>query len=162
MSLLHDWAARHGVSAEALHDLQITLGTGTPSTTDPAAVRVIKSEAGVQNAVRMEASREGLRLFRNNVGALPAEHGRIVRFGLGNDSPAINAVLKSADLIGIRPLLIEPKHVGTRVGQFVSREIKSTDWRYTGSGRETAQLAWANLVNSLGGDATFATGEGTL
>jgi len=161
MSALHLWAQRHGVSAEALTDLQQSLGIGAPPPT-PAEVRIIKSEAWVQNTVRMEASQRGMRLFRNNVGALKDEQGRVVRFGLGNDSPTLNAVLKSADLIGIRPLLIGPHHVGTLVGQFVSREIKATDWRYTGSGREAAQLAWANLVNSLGGDAAFATGEGTL
>lgn len=161
MSALHNWAQRHGITPEAFADLQNTLGMGAP----PVGIRearIVKSEAWVQSAVRLEASRKGLRLFRNNVGALKDDTGRVVRFGLGNDSPTVNAAIKSADLIGIRPLLIDEHHVGTVVGQFVSRELKAPDWRYTGTGREVAQAAWACLINSLGGDASFATGEGTL
>lgn len=74
----------------------------------------------------------------------------------------MNKVIKSADLIGIRPVLITPGHVGLVIGQFVSREIKPTGWKYTGKAREEAQLRWAELVAACGGDAAFATGEGTL
>jgi hypothetical protein len=164
MSNLHEWFNRHAgrpLDLAAFRDLQTTLGTYTPPL--PAeAPGAGKSEAWAQSMVRMEASQKGIKLFRNNVGALKDERGRLVRYGLGNDSPQMNDVIKSGDLIGIRPLLIQPCHVGHTVGQFVSREIKEPGWQFTGQGREAAQLAWANLINSCGGDAGFATGPGTL
>ena len=146
MSNLHDWARKWGLSVECLRDLQITLGTYTPPLA-PDAPGVGKSEAWAQSALRIEASRKGVKLFRNNVGALADKTGRLVRYGLANDSAAQNAMLKSGDLIGIRP-----------DGIFVSREMKSPGWQYTGTEREVAQLNWINLINSCGGDAAFATG----
>ena len=122
----------------------------------------MSNEAAVSVQVRLEASRLGLRLWRNNVGAGYMQDGSFLRWGLANDSAAVNARLKSADLIGIRPVLITPQMVGAVLGQFVSREVKASNWRWRGTDREQAQMAWAELVNSLGGDAAFATGEGTL
>jgi hypothetical protein len=52
--------------------------------------------------------------------------------------------------------------VGMTIGQFVSREIKGSDWKFTGNERETAQLRWIELITGMGGDACFATDEGTL
>jgi len=120
------------------------------------------SESGVSSEIRLEASQLGARLWRNNVGALLTPSGQFMRFGLANDSAQLNRVIKSADLIGIRPIVITPEHVGQTIGQFISREVKNPDWKYTGTDRERAQLAWAELVNSLGGDACFTTGRGTL
>jgi len=158
---LHQWAARWNIPLECLRDLQTTLGTYTPPL-DPAGPAAGKSEAWVQSVVRLEASQKGVKLFRNNVGALKDERGRLVRYGLGNDSSAMNEVLKSADLVGFRPVVILPQHVGHTLAQFVSREVKAPGWQYTGAGREPAQLAWANLVNANGGDASFVSGEGSL
>lgn len=161
MNNLHEWARRWNVPLEMFRDLQMTLGTYTVPL--PAeAPEAGKSEAWAQSAVRLEASEKGVKLFRNNVGVLEDKTGRPVRYGLGNDSPKMNEVIKSADLIGIRPVVILPHHVGHTFGQFVSREIKAPNWQYTGGGREPAQLAWANLINANGGDAAFATGPGSL
>lgn len=157
---VYQWAARHGVSLQALAELQAVFGMQGGHDL-PATVKGT-SEAAVQAAVRLEAARKGVRLFRNNVGALVDSRGVPVRFGLANDSKQLNEVMKSADLIGWRPLLIEPRHVGTVVAQFVSREVKAVGWHYTGADREPAQLAWAQLVTSGGGDAAFCTGVGTL
>lgn len=157
---IYQWAARHGVSMQALNELQALFGLHGGHYL-PATVKGT-SEAAVQSAVRLEAARKGVRLFRNNVGALIDSRGVPVRYGLANDSKQVNEVMKSADLIGWRPLLIGPQHVGTVVGQFVSREVKEVGWRYTGTDREPAQLAWAELVTAGGGDAAFCTGEGTL
>ena len=157
---VYQWAARHGVTLAALNELQALFGMhGTPP-----AVPTIKgtSEAAVQAAVRLEAARKGVRLFRNNVGALIDSRGVPVRYGLANESKQVNAVMKSADLIGWRPLLIEQRHVGQCVALFVSRECKKVGWRYTGDDHEQAQLAWAQLVTAGGGDAAFCTGVGTL
>ena|ERR1700728_1435946 len=120
------------------------------------------SESGISSDIRLEASQRGCRLWRNNVGATYTPTGQFIRYGLANDSVALNRAIKSADLIGIRPLLITPAHVGQIVGQFISREVKHPTWKYSGNDRERAQLAWADLINSLGGDACFAIGRGTL
>lgn len=161
MNNLHAWAIRWGVSLEAFRDLQVTLGTYTPhmSLDDEGQG---KSEAWASSAIRMEASQKGIPLFRNNVGALKDERGRLVRFGLANDSKQVNEVIKSGDLIGCRRVTIQPHHVGHVFGQFVSREVKEPGWQYSGEGREPAQLAWINLILAHGGDASFATGPGCL
>ena len=154
------WAARWGVPPAAMAELQSQMLMLDGAPTGPATIG--KSEAAVQNAVRLEASRKGGRLWRNNVGAGYSDTGDFLRWGLANDSAQVNRTIKSADLIGLRPVLIEPKHVGLVLGQFVSREIKASGWKFSGTEREVAQLNWATLVNTLGGDARFATGEGTL
>ena len=120
------------------------------------------SEASSVAVVRLEAARLGILLWRNNVGAGLLQDGSFIRWGLANDSTQMNRQIKSADLIGIRPLLITPAHVGHTIGQFVSRECKRPGWKWSGNERELAQLEWAKLVNGAGGDAAFATGEGTL
>ena len=151
------WAIRWGVSAAALHDLQAQLHMQDTPPADEG-----RSETNVQARVRIEATRKGLRLFRNNVGAIKDERGIPVRYGLANDSSAVNKQFKSGDLIGIRPVLITPQHVGYTIGQFVSRECKREGWRYTADEHEQAQQRWALLIASYGGDAAFATGEGTI
>src|SRR6185437_4671449 len=99
----------------------------------------LKSEAGILSEIRLEASEHGARLWRNNVGATYTDKGDFIRYGLANDSMQLNQAIKSADLIGIRPVLITQDHVGQIIGQFISREIKKPGWRYTGNNRERAQ-----------------------
>lgn len=150
---LEAWAARWGVSHAALTDLRDGL-LGL----DYAGVQPLtgSSEAAVQASTRLAAARVGARLWRNNVGAYQhPDTGQFVRYGLCNESAAVNKRVKSSDLIGIRPVRIGPEHVGRVLGQFVAREVKSGSWRFAGSERETAQLAFLALVLSLGGDAKF-------
>lgn len=140
------------------------------------------SETEVQAAVRLEYARRGYRLFRNNVGVLLDQTGRPVRYGLANDSPQINNVLKSSDLIGWHPVTITPGHVGLQLAQFVSLECKPSDWgdpipalleKYgpyhtalhrkdlpRDDRRTLAQKAWLDLVAGDGGEARFMTGAG--
>jgi hypothetical protein len=118
---------------------------------------MVVSEDAVQAAVRIAASEMGWRIWRNNVGVLLDKRGVPVRFGLANDSKAINDVLKSGDLIGCRPVLITQKMVGRTIGQFVSIECKTQDWKQGNTKRDDAQRAWAMLVRALGGHAIFAT-----
>ncbi len=119
-------------------------------------------ESIVQARIRLEASRLGMRLWRNNVGCLRNSDGAYVRYGLANDSSQLNAVFKSSDLIGIRPITITEEHIGKVIGQFVAREIKPEGWKYKGTDREKAQQAFIDVVTELGGDAKFTTGEGDL
>lgn len=146
-----EWAARWGIPYYALVDLAATL---CPPGTAPAATG---SEAAVQQTIRLEASQAGCRLWRNNVGAVDG-----LRYGLANDSPAMNARLKSSDLIGIRPVVITPAMVGRTIGQFMAREVKRPGWVFRGDARERAQLAFLTLVWSMGGDACFANNRGTI
>ena len=127
------------------------------------------SEARVQSILRLEAGRNPMvTLWRNNVGVLPDRTGRPVRYGLANETKELNERVKSGDLIGWRVLLITPDMIGLRIAQFVSRECKPENWTPappTDKGRfahEEAQREWARIVNEAGGDARFATGEGTL
>ena len=144
MTPIHQWATRWHIPPDAVRDLQLALGLVSPPVLEVAQG---KSEAWVQSVVRLEASKRGILLFRNNVGVLKDIAGRPVRFGLANDSSAMNAVLKSSDLVGIGA-----------DGRMVCRECKAPGWKYTGTPREVAQLAWITLINSRGGDAAFSTG----
>ncbi len=157
---IFQWAVKHGVSMRALQELQGIFGMHGGHTL-PAEVKG-KSEAAVQAAVRLEAARKGVRLFRNNVGALTDARGVPVRYGLANDSKDLNKMLKSSDLVGWRPVVIGPQHVGYCIAQTVLRECKEPSWRYTGDAREEAQLNWLMLGAKDGADAAFCTGTGTL
>lgn len=116
------------------------------------------AESDVQTALRLAASKRGDVLWRNNSGVLPDARGVPVRFGLCNDSTAINTACKSSDLIGIKRVLVTPEMVGQVVGVFYAREVKHSGWRYTGTPRERAQLRFIEIVREAGGDAGFATG----
>ena len=120
------------------------------------------TEAWVQSVVRLEASRKGLKLWRNNVGAMLDARGVPVRFGLANDSKGLNEEIKSGDLIGWRPIIITPAYVGLKIAQFVSRECKMPNWKYSGNEHERAQLRWIEAIIADGGDAAFCSGEGSL
>ena len=155
--MLNAWAKRWGVSGAAVSDLVDVL-TNAPENTSYAE----GSEGLAQSLVRLEASRAGCKLFRNNVGVLIDKRGVPVRYGLANDSKQLNATIKSADLIGWRPIVITPAHVGRKFAQFLSRECKHPGWTFTGNAHEIAQLKWAELINNDGGDASFSTGEGSI
>lgn len=156
--MLINWATRHNVNKSALVELMSLMGaeqTDVKSKSD-------SPEARVQDEARLLASKMGWRLFRNNVGVLKDERGVPVRYGICNDSPAMNKRIKSSDLIGIRPVVITPDMVGSTIGQFVAREVKKAGWKYKGTEHEEAQLAFGTLIIGLGGDFRFWSGEGEL
>lgn len=155
---LMQWALRHGVSAQAMYELDVLFGIRS----DLPKADGSQSESAVQAAVRLEAAGKGIHLFRNNVGVLKDENGRPVRYGLANDSAKLNKIVKSGDLIGWRRVRIEQSHVGSVIAQFVSRECKRGDWSYSGTEHEVAQLAWIQLVTASGGDAKFCNSTGSL
>ena len=155
------WAIRNQVSFQALAELKDIFGLDHIPCTEREPGQD-PTEAYTQSVVRIEAAQKGLKLWRNNVGVLTNERGTPVRYGLGNDSPKINKIIKSGDLIGWRPLLITDRLVGSTVAQFLSRECKRPGWKYTGDEHERAQLRWAEVVVAAGGDGGFCTGEGSL
>lgn len=148
MEGLTAWEQTYPDAARALWSL---LAPSSPTATGAG------SEARVQSAVRLEAAQRGWALYRNNVGVLRDDRGVPLRFGLANDSAAVNKVMKSGDLIGIRPLTITPDLVGTVVGQFVSVEVKRP-----GGVIHPAQHAWAALVRKRGGLGLIVDREGML
>jgi hypothetical protein len=153
---LLEWQRKHGITSDALADLVTMVGLDVPRSTKGTP------EARVQDEARLLASKMGWRLFRNNVGVLKDERGVPVRYGICNDSPAMNKRIKSSDLIGIRPVVITPDMVGSTIGQFVAREVKKAGWKYKGTEHEQAQLAFGTLIIGLGGDFRFWSGEGEL
>lgn len=147
MVALGEWAKRWGISDEALDELcslalHLNVGRGDD-----------ESEAHVQSQIRLAAARSGRYLFRNNNGAFKDKTGRVVRFGLGNDSKKLNEHFKSADLVGWECITITPDMVGQRIARFLSVEVKESGWKFSGSLDEMAQVAWATLVNAQGGRA---------
>lgn len=126
----------------------------------------MKSEALVQSECRLLAPYVGLHLFRNNRGAFKDDTGRVVRYGLANDSKQLNKVVKSGDLIGWQLMRITPDMVGKTVPIFASVECKPEDWKPPRKGDALedyeAQLAWAQLVLAAGGRALFVTSADQL
>jgi hypothetical protein len=163
MSLIRMWGAQEGVSPAALARLEALLGVaGLTAMGEPAEAAGV-SEARTQSEVRLEAAQKDVLLWRNNVGAFEAPGGGWVRYGLANDSERMNAAIKSSDLIGIRRRVITAEMVGSTVGVFTARECKRPSWTYRESDtRARAQRVFIDLVNSYGGDASFANGTGTL
>jgi hypothetical protein len=100
------------------------------------------TEREIQHAIRMTIGRGlGVVLWRNNTGQIMHE-GRPLKFGL---------CVGSSDLIGLRPLVITPEHVGKTVAQFVAIEVKAE------RGRPTAeQEKFIELVRTKGGAAGVA------
>lgn len=120
------------------------------------------NEQLVQDRIRLRAAQMGWDVWRNNVGVLKDDRGRPIRYGLANDSSKVNKHIKSADLIGVRRVLITPEMVGTTIGQFVSLEVKPSNWKYRGTEREEAQARWRDIILAAGGYAKFITGEDQL
>ncbi len=151
-STIFDWANKHGVSVAAVHEL---LDICDPARTSIDSGRE-GSEAAVQADIRIAAARLGISLWRNNSGALEDETGRLVRFGLGNDSGRISDVFKSSDLIGIWPQIVTEPMVGQIIGRFFAVEVKAPGWKKPSDKREVAQSNFLGHVRGLGGHALFA------
>ena len=124
-----------------------------------------RSEARVQQQVRFEVAKFGAYAWRNNVGATATQcyscgiKHHPIRYGLANDSTILNQQIKSSDLILAIPRIITETMVGETIAQFGSVECKRSDWKYTGKGAEIGQAAWLTLIKSIGGFATFSTGD---
>lgn len=116
-------------------------------------------ESAVASHVRLYAAQQCIELFRNNNGAFQDEKTRRwIRYGLCNDSSALNKRIKSSDLIGITPKFITTEMVGTIAGIFTAIETKPFDWKHLPSDeRANAQKAFHDMVRFSGGYAGFTT-----
>ena len=160
MIQLMQWAAQWGVSIEAVRDLERRFGCAPELHTLPDLENGASEAAISADAVRQAREFHGAYLWRNNSGAYSADKPPSpgTRWGLGNDSAKINAVMKTPDYVGIWPFHIGPEHVGQTVGQFAAIEMKAGGWHFTGTEREIAQRNYLELVTRLGGRAFFHAG----
>ena len=118
----------------------------------------MSSEAVVQQNIRLQASEQDDLLWRNNQGACYDESGRLIRYGLGNDSAQVNKRIKSSDLIGITQVVVTPEMVGQVIGVFTAIEVKGSTWKQRRSDdRAAAQGRFIDVVREYGGRAGFAT-----
>ena len=113
-------------------------------------------EAATQAHIRLALAQAGSMMWRNNSGAATDKTGRLIRYGLGNDSKRVQEQYRSADLVGITPVLVTPEMVGKWVGIFTAVEVKAPGFRGPNEEREFAQQRWLALVRSYGGRADFA------
>jgi hypothetical protein len=101
------------------------------------------SEAAIQQDIRLALGQTpGLRVFRNNVGAIKDRNNRLVRYGL---------VTGSADLIGWQSVVITEAMVGQRFARFLSVEVKTPTGRLS-----PEQETWRQAVLKAGGIAVVA------
>ena len=153
-----DWAAQYPQAAVAL--LAVLTAPIPPGGTG--------SEARAQQDVRLSVAQQGGYAFRNNVGATKSRcpdcgaPQSVLRFGLANDSTALNKRIKSSDLILAIPRTVTQAMVGSTMAQFGAVECKRPGWTYKGTEREAGQAAWLALIARAGGYATFSTGEVVL
>ena len=119
------------------------------------------TERAIQNEVLLAASGQGWTLFRNNSGI--GWVGEVTRLKSGdllikNPRPLhAGLCVGSSDLIGWRPILVGPEHLGATIAQFVGVEVK------TPKGRESKpQATFRRVVTEAGGLALVARGPGDL
>lgn len=114
------------------------------------------NETATQSHIRYAFASIGP-IWRNNIGAAEDKTGRLIRYGLGNDSKQLNDEIKSSDLIGIVPVPAFAFGRWTTLGVFTAIECKRTGWHQTpGDARAAAQARFHDIVRSVGGFAGFA------
>ena len=74
-------------------------------------------------AIMLGLSTPGVRLFRNNCGALKDAEGRLIRYGVANPG--------GSDLIGWRSITVTPDMIGQKLAIFVAIEVKGERTRVT-------------------------------
>jgi hypothetical protein len=74
-------------------------------------------------AIMIGLSTPGVRLFRNNCGALKDADGRLIRYGVANPG--------GSDLIGWKSVTVTPEMVGQKLAVFLAIEVKGERTRVT-------------------------------
>ncbi len=119
----------------------------------------MKSESAVDKETVLAMSKLGARLLRNNVGAFKnPQSGQWTRYGLANESTAMNKVTKSSDRIGWTVVEITPEMVGKSVAVFTAVEMKKEGYKPSGKAATAhfhAQLNFCNTVSKAGGIASI-------
>lgn len=82
-----------------------------------------KSESLIMKEIQIEASVDGVMLFRNNVGGYKTDAGHYVHFGVGGKG--------GSDLIGVTSVTVTPDMVGRKMGVMTAIEVKSASGRAT-------------------------------
>ena len=103
-------------------------------------------EQGALKEILAHCCGPGVRLWRNNVGALSDRNGHLVRYGLAPGS---------SDLIGLRQVTVSEEMVGRQMAVFVAIEVKSARGRLT-----TEQRRYLQVVERLGGITGVARSVG--
>lgn len=111
-------------------------------------------EAPILQQTRLEASRIGCRLFRNNRGLFYTMDGRKTRAGLEAEG--------ASDLIGFAPVVITQDMVGKTVAVFLAAETKKSDWKKPRGEREEKQENFINFIKANGGIAFFINNAADL
>lgn len=157
---LSEWAERFNIGPDALFSLYGILTA--PLGSSELAPYEKMPEKHVQDALRVVAgAREHTYLWRNNVGATQTPDGRMIRYGLCNESKKLNQRFKSSDLIGGTPIVVTPEMVGKRVMVFTAVEVKKADWKPgSDTQRERGQLRFINAVRAAGGIGFFCRDSG--
>ncbi len=151
--MINDWFKRWNIPPEAQAEFW-SLTVPEEAVATPTDKR---SEAYVQSEIRRLAPFHDVKLWRNNSGAMQDDRGNMVRFGLGNESKAINQKLKSSDLIGITPWVIKADDIGKTFGIFTAIECKAEGWKKISNKREQAQANYLRLVQKYGGIGYFCS-----
>lgn len=116
-----------------------------------------KKESKIFNEILVAASKLGVRLFRNNVGA--AWQGKTVGIGMGDAGVKLlnprrvkyGLCTGSSDAIGWTPVEIKPEHVGKTMAIFTAIETKGTPRKAT-----KEQINFIERVIADGGIAVVA------
>lgn len=121
-----------------------------------------ETENTVSDSCRLDIQELGGFLLRNNSG-VDRSASRPVRYGLGHDSAEINKILKSSDLIGVVPVVIQPHHVGKTLGVALAVEAKAPAWEFRPRDKHAAaQLNFLNKFNKVGAVGCFVNQPGVL
>jgi len=104
-------------------------------------------EDPILQQTRLEASRIGCRLFRNNRGLFFTMDGRKTRAGLEAEG--------ASDLVGFAPVVITPDMVGKTVAVLLCVETKKSSWKKPTTEHEREQENFINFINKNGGIAFF-------
>ena len=102
------------------------------------------AETGIQNQIRIAASRAGARLLRYAVGVFYTRDGRPQKIG----------TVGVSDLIGWREVTITAAMVGRKIAQFVACEVKTETGRL-----RPEQKSFLDTVEKSGGLAIVARSE---
>jgi hypothetical protein len=115
----------------------------------PPRAKQVDNETAVLRRIRAAIAVDGRGLvWRNNVGALRDENGRVIRYGLA---------IGSADLISCQHAWLHCPACSTAlppIGRFVAVEVKSQTGRMS-----TEQTSWQGAVRGAGGVTGIARTE---